>query len=992
MGGAIHLEDPMSFEALFKIEPEYPAWKKIGLTTINWLDTNRKGMTFGVLLGTVFLTLFRYIERPNFKNGFANSAVGLLLGTPLGVCVNCAAPIAKGLYDGGARAETTLATMIASPTLNIVVLSMLFALLPAYMAFAKVGLCIFVILIMVPVICRLLPKAQLKLPDDQQRACPWSPELAVQGAEPVKDALLGWVKNLGSDFWYIFKLTVPLMFLAGFLGAVAATLVPIETFSTLGFGLIGLFGVALLGLFLPVPIAFDVVICTALLAAGVPPGYVMALLFTLGIFSIYSGFIVATTISLRAALYMSATVLLIGISSGLAAQTWHDHKTKTALEILLKTEAGSKTVAPAIDVQTSIEPSSKDQPSNLIGQDANISVETIPFRPKSPAGNTQFTQMEAHEIGLDQPIEFSFKDMWPPFWEGRGITSGDINRDGDLDIIIGSTEVGLRLYDNDGTGKFREITEISERLSEIDIFNVALIDVDNDGWLDLFATSYMAGNFIIPNKSGRLDFATLRPIKNRADTPLTLAASFGDIDQDGDLDLAAGNWAAGWYRRIPGEESRNRIIFNEGGVLTGDVFKELEGLAGETLTILFSDIDKDGHQDLLVGNDFELPDVVYFGQEGGELKKINRADDIFPHTTNTTMAIKTDDLDNDLIPDLYFAQIAGRASGIQTRLNLSPIETYCEGVSRADDLEICQRNMAVKKWYKSGNSFDPTYASRCQELSSPDKEECQAMLVKDLAIQAKNPDMCNLIALDQVEARAFCMVHFKPVQNITTEDVMKEIRQIDARNVRLKRQADGRYADIAIETGLDVGGWSWDTKIGDYNNDTWPDMLIVNGTWVPTEATPANLFFENKGVGNFTEKAIELGIEDYLMTAAALQIDLDNDGDLDVVTVPVNGPLQVYINNSQSGNAIAFQFNDKIGNRDGIGNRITITYAENERQVRELQSGGGFMSFDAAIAHFGLGDHQEVTSIQIDWSIGGTSLIDGPFEAGSKYVINRTPQ
>ena len=124
MGGAIHLEDPMSFEALFKIEPEYPAWKKIGLTTINWLDTNRKGMTFGVLLGTVFLTLFRYIERPNFKNGFANSAVGLLLGTPLGVCVNCAAPIAKGLYDGGARAETTLATMIASPTLNIVVLSL----------------------------------------------------------------------------------------------------------------------------------------------------------------------------------------------------------------------------------------------------------------------------------------------------------------------------------------------------------------------------------------------------------------------------------------------------------------------------------------------------------------------------------------------------------------------------------------------------------------------------------------------------------------------------------------------------------------------------------------------------------------------------------------------------------------------------------------------------------------------------------------------------
>ena len=56
---------------------------------------------------------------------------------PLGVCVNCAAPIAKGLYAGGARAETTLAAMIASPTLNIVVLTMLFGLFPFYMALTK---------------------------------------------------------------------------------------------------------------------------------------------------------------------------------------------------------------------------------------------------------------------------------------------------------------------------------------------------------------------------------------------------------------------------------------------------------------------------------------------------------------------------------------------------------------------------------------------------------------------------------------------------------------------------------------------------------------------------------------------------------------------------------------------------------------------------------------------------------------------------------------
>ena len=130
MAGDIHLEDPLSFEAFFTIDPAFPLWKKIILSTLNWLHTNRQGMMFGVLIGAAFLTLFNYLSRISFKNAYMNSILGLLIGTPLGVCVNCAAPIAKGLYSGGARAETALATMVASPTFNSVVLTMLFSILP----------------------------------------------------------------------------------------------------------------------------------------------------------------------------------------------------------------------------------------------------------------------------------------------------------------------------------------------------------------------------------------------------------------------------------------------------------------------------------------------------------------------------------------------------------------------------------------------------------------------------------------------------------------------------------------------------------------------------------------------------------------------------------------------------------------------------------------------------------------------------------------------
>ena len=97
MSGAIQLEDPISFEAVYPIADGMPVAERIVKSTVNWIDTNKKGMTFGVLIAAAFLTLFGYLQQRSFRNGFANSALGLVVGAPLGVCVNCAAPIARGL-------------------------------------------------------------------------------------------------------------------------------------------------------------------------------------------------------------------------------------------------------------------------------------------------------------------------------------------------------------------------------------------------------------------------------------------------------------------------------------------------------------------------------------------------------------------------------------------------------------------------------------------------------------------------------------------------------------------------------------------------------------------------------------------------------------------------------------------------------------------------------------------------------------------------------
>ena len=962
MSGAIQLEDPLSFEAKFPTSPDMPLLKRMWLTTLNWLYTNKQGMTFGIMLGAVFLTFFGYLRQRSFKGGHLNAVLGLFIGAPLGVCVNCAAPIAKGMYASGMRAETTLAAMIASPTMNVVVLTMLISLFPTYMVVGKVALSLAVVLLVVPLICRMLPQGQLELKPTVE-ASGWDVE------EPVETwsvAVFGVLKQLFANLWFIIKTTVPLMILAGALGAVVATLLPGTLLSSVPFSIGIVCLVVVIGVFLPVPIAFDVVVAGALLSGGLAPGYVMALLFTLGIFSIYSYFIVAQAISLRAATLTAVAIAVLGTFSGIGAQYYHQWQTDRALQILL----GNAAPLGAANAQA-----------------AGVKITRTPYAERSPAGAMPFTRSEAITAGIDKPIEFSFQDMWPPFWEGRGVATGDIDLDGDIDVMIASTVRGLYQYRNDGTGRFSAVEMELGEISKLPVFNAVLVDIDNDGWLDLVVTTYLSGNFWLRNEGGSFNPASLQRIANTPNAVLTMATSFGDVNRDGFLDVALGNWAAGWYRRIPGEESRNRVVFNKGGHMDGADFIDLEGQPGETLSLLFSDINDDGLLDLLAGNDFEIPDEIYLADDQGQLDQVTFSDGLIPHTTTTTMAIKTGDLHNDGSPELYFAQIAGRSSGVSQTLKMQPLEQYCDGIENADALITCQRNMEIKTWYKSGNNFDPTYAKRCQTLGEPDRAQCKAMLVKDLAIQRNDPKICKLIAKSQPVAQAYCAIHFWPSRPVTQEDKNKSIPQILRSNVLLERGSEDVFTDVAEAQKLDVGGWSWDTKFGDFDNDGWQDVYIVNGTWVPNEVSPSNLFFRNDGQGGFHEQSGPFGLEDYLMTATASQFDMDSDGDLDILTYPVNGPMVMFTNNNQTGYAITLRLRDFRGNHYAVGALVEIETA-NGTQSREVQLGGGFMSFDALDVHFGLGDIEDIQSVSVRWPDGITDEF-GPLKSGAIYTVTR---
>ena len=158
---------------------------------------------------------------------------------------------------------------------------------------------------------------------------------------------------------------------------------------------------------------------------------------------------------------------------------------------------------------------------------------------------------------------------------------------------------------------------------------------------------------------------------------------------------------------------------------------------------------------------------------------------------------------------------------------------------------------------------------------------------------------------------------------------------------------------------------------------------------MPNEVSPSNLYFENDGAGNFTETSGPMGLEDYLMTAAALSFDGDGDGDLDVLTQPVNGPVVFFRNNAQAPARLVISLEDHIGNRDGIGAVLSLSDDQGNQQRRELQLGGGFMSFDAPRATFGLAPDRQAAALEIRWADGTETRINGPLETGQHYHLQR---
>lgn len=284
---------------------------------------------------------------------------------------------------------------------------------------------------------------------------------------------------------------------------------------------------------------------------------------------------------------------------------------------------------------------------------------------------------------------------------GAGLALGDLDDDGDLDVVLANHAGSNTILWNEGSLNFR-----AEPMDYGDSRAVNLLDVDADGWLDIVFTRRSGAVNFLRNygqiaSTARWDERFRQQVLPGISRP-AYAMAWGDLDDDGDLDLVTGSYDASLLSDLGndfllGSRAGVFVYENRDGRFRG---RQLADTA-QAMTITLFDIDGDGRRDIVVGNDFAVPDYAWLRSapaangQSGPARDEGWTATSFDATTFSTMSLDAGDVDNDGRPELFATDMAPYAKDPATTAAWQPLMDDMDDDLKPGDPQIMSNVLQV---------------------------------------------------------------------------------------------------------------------------------------------------------------------------------------------------------------------------------------------------------------------------------------------------------